>query len=97
MVRTVYLAVAIQAIFTQHILVGTATATGKPLSAIGKARMEGRCMALLAKGGTTGAEQPRMDRTVSAVAQGAIFCDRGMLPQERAAFLLMTAQAIVVQ
>ena len=95
MVRTVYLAVTVQAIFAEHILVGTAA--GKPLRAIGKARMEGRGMALLAKGGTTCAKQTRMDRTVGAVTQGAIFCDRGVLPQERSALFLVTAQAIVIQ
>ena len=95
MVRTVYLAVAVQAIFTKHTLVGTAA--GKPLSAGGKARVEGCGVALLTKDGAPSAEQTRVDRAVGTVTQGAIVCDWGMLPQKRSAFLLMAAQAIVVQ
>ena len=54
-------------------------------------------MALLAQGGAPGGEQSIIDRAVGSVTQGAILRHRRVLPQERTAFLLVTAQAVVVE
>ena len=88
------LAVAIQAVLAQHILV--AAAAGQTFAAVGQAGVESCHMALLAQGWAASGEQSVMHRAVRTVAEAAILCHRRVLPEERSALLLVTLEAIVV-
>jgi hypothetical protein len=90
----VHLAVAVEAVFAEQVVVGLAG--WQALGAVGLAGVKGGGMALLAQGGTPGSEQAVVDRTVGPVTQAAVFCHRGMFPQEGPAFLLVARQAVVV-
>jgi hypothetical protein len=88
------LAVAVKAVFTQHVLVGGASR--QPLAAIGLAGVESRRMALLAQGGSPGGQQGFIDRTMGSVTQGAVLCRWRVFPQERAAFVGVAAETVIV-
>ena len=53
-------------------------------------------MALLAKLRCASYQRPRVNRSVSIMADGALLEDRLVLPQERAAFLCMAGITIIV-
>lgn len=89
-----HLAMAVHAVFTQHILVSAAA--GQPLSAIWEAGVESRRVALLAQGRTPRGEQTRLHGAVGSVTEAAIFSHGWMLPEKRAAFVLVTTQAVIV-
>ena len=88
------LVVAVKTIFHQQVLVRAAP--GQSLRAIGQARVKRDRVALLAQGWPSDIQQPGVDGTVRPVTRGAVLGRRRMFPQERAAFVLMTAVAIIV-
>lgn len=89
-----YLAVAVQAIFTEQVLVRLIAR--KPLCAVGHAGVKRNRMALLALGRTTGDEQAFMNRAVGAMAQTAVLRRRGVFKEKGAALFLVAAEAGVV-
>ena len=94
MIGTMNLAVAVHAIFTQHILVRTPA--GQAFAAIGYAGMKGSCMALLAKGWAPGIQQWLIDRAMGSMTQSAILRCWRVLPQDGPALVLVAAETVIV-
>ena len=88
------LAVAIEAVLAQHILVGSAP--GQTLAAVRLAGVKRRCVALLAKSWSAGGQQGLVNGSVGLVAKAAVFSYWLVLPQEWAALLLVTGKAVLV-
>ena len=91
------LAVTVETVLAYQVLVGGGSATGQTLAAVGLAGMEGRSVALLAQCGPAGGQQGFMDRPMRLVAQGAIFGNRWVLPEERPTLVGVAAEAVVVE
>ena len=85
MVGSVNLAVAIQALASQHL--GRCALWRNAGSAVSDARMVPGVVALLAQPGASTVEQWRVIRAVCLVADAAVLAHRLVLPQEGAAFL----------
>ncbi len=64
-----------------------------PRATVHAAGVEIGAVALLAQPGLTGNQQVGVIPAVGNVAVGAVFTNRGMLPQERAAFFCMAVVA----
>ena len=86
MIGAVHLAVTVQAVLAQHILVGGAA--GQALAAVGYAGVKGRSVALLAQGRASGRQQAVIDRAVGSMTQGAVLRRRRMFPQKWTALIV---------
>ena len=88
------LAMAVEAVFTQHILIGTAT--GQAFTAVGLAGVECRGVALLAQGRPAGGQKRLVDGAMRLVTQAAILRRGRVFPKEGAAFVRVATEAVVV-
>ena len=95
MIGAVHLAVTVQAVLAQDVLVGGAARYAAAV--ISLARVEVGRVTLLAQEGAAGGQQAGLHRTVRVVAVAAILDDRLVFPQVGPALLLVALVAVVVQ
>ena len=84
-----HLAVAIEAAFPEHILIGRAVAGAAAV--VGQAGVERGGMTLLAHKGGTGGQQVGVNGTMWFVTITAVFGHRWVLPQMRSALFRVAA------